>query len=260
MLLGSSISCMNGWRAAHQHDLNFPMTIRHQANTLVYFGNATSEPQYQAGLEQQHVCRIIDTLRQQLCLDAIFYPKPVHGTDGLLIEADAVPEPRTKKCDYMMTSKPLIGLAIASADCLPIIYIDPEHRAIALAHAGWRGTADKIAATVVEQMAREFDSEPEKLHVIFGPSTRCFGELHADEAIKHGLDIDKESTVIKTPDGSLILDLSVLNQRQLVACGIDPEKIDRSCNICTKCDPQFCSHERETNNTQRQFSVVALMP
>jgi len=260
ILLHSNICGMvGGWHFAHRHDLAFPITIRHLAHTLIYFGNATSEPQYQAGIEQQEVCRVMDRLRQQLGLRALFYPKLVHGTKGLTIRRH-LPAPRTKRGDFIMTNEPLIGLAIASADCLPIIYIDPEHRAVALAHAGWRGTADKIASEVINSMTHEFGSRPEELRIIFGPSTRCFGELSVQQATWHGLQVDDESTVVRTRAGDLLLDLSVLNRRQLVASGVDADKICTLYNVCTKCDPQFCSHEREPDNPHRQFCVVALAP
>lgn len=61
-------------------------------------------------------------------------------------------------------------LAVTVADCVPIYVVDPEHRAVALLHAGWRGIAGGIMASGVETLARGFDTRPTHLHVHLGPA------------------------------------------------------------------------------------------
>ena len=72
--------------------------------------------------------------------------------------------------DGLCTNDPGVTLVIYCADCVPLYFYDQEHRAIGLAHAGWRGTAMGMAGAMVERMAQEFGSRPEELLVAIGPS------------------------------------------------------------------------------------------
>lgn len=45
-------------------------------------------------------------------------------------------------------------MLITVADCVPIYLVDPKQRAIAILHAGWRGTADHILSQGVEMLKR----------------------------------------------------------------------------------------------------------
>ena len=72
--------------------------------------------------------------------------------------------------DGLCTNDPGVTLVIYCADCVPLYFVDREHRAIGLAHAGWRGTAAGMAQAMVERMAQEFGSRPEELLVAIGPS------------------------------------------------------------------------------------------
>ena len=47
---------------------------------------------------------------------------------------------------------------------------DAEHKAIAVAHAGWRGTVENIMRKTVEKMYRSFNTDPKTLQVVIGPS------------------------------------------------------------------------------------------
>ena len=42
--------------------------------------------------------------------------------------------------DGMITDEPGVVLATFYADCVPLYFVDPVHRAIGLSHSGWRGT------------------------------------------------------------------------------------------------------------------------
>ena len=57
--------------------------------------------------------------------------------------------------DGLCTDDPGVTLVIYCADCVPLYFVDREHRAIGLAHAGWRGTAAGMAQAMVERMAQE---------------------------------------------------------------------------------------------------------
>lgn len=45
-----------------------------------------------------------------------------------------------KDVDGLITNVPGLVLATFYADCVPLYFVDPVHRAIGLSHSGWRGT------------------------------------------------------------------------------------------------------------------------
>ncbi|MDO5702314.1 MAG: polyphenol oxidase family protein, partial [Lachnospiraceae bacterium] len=77
-------------------------------------------------------------------------------------------EPFYKAVDGFVTDEPGVILSVFYADCVPIYFVDPAHRAIGASHSGWRGTANWMAAVTVEKMRKEFGSDPAELKVVIG--------------------------------------------------------------------------------------------
>jgi len=108
-------------------------------------------------------------------LDRMVCCYQVHGTQVAVVEASdagrgmSLEAPAIAECDAMVTNKPGIFLLALSADCPPIFFHDPVRRAVGLAHSGWKGTVDRIAARVVERMADSFGSQPDDLVAAIGP-------------------------------------------------------------------------------------------
>ena len=71
--------------------------------------------------------------------------------------------------DAVITSIPGIMLGILTADCVPILIADEDGKAVGAAHAGWRGTAARIAETAVLRLIEKFRIEPQKLTAAIGP-------------------------------------------------------------------------------------------
>ena len=53
--------------------------------------------------------------------------------------------------DALITNEPNVCIGVSTADCVPVIMYDAEHKAIAVAHAGWRGTVENIMRKTVER-------------------------------------------------------------------------------------------------------------
>ena len=77
--------------------------------------------------------------------------------------------PFSEGVDGLITDEPALPLLAFSADCVPILFCDPVTKAVGVAHSGWRGTVQKIAAEVVVAMEKEFGTRPEDIHVAIGP-------------------------------------------------------------------------------------------
>jgi YfiH family protein len=105
--------------------------------------------------------------------------------------------------DGLITNTPGLLLAAFFADCVPLLFWDPIHQAIGLAHAGWRGTAGRIGEKVVSQMREAFGTQPKALRVGIGPSIckACY-EVGEDvaAAIREALNDECEGILYKMPD------------------------------------------------------------
>ena len=72
--------------------------------------------------------------------------------------------------DGLLTDEPGIVLATFYADCVPLYFVDTKHRAIALAHSGWRGTVGRMGRCVVEKMKEVYGTDPADVVAAVGPS------------------------------------------------------------------------------------------
>ncbi len=72
------------------------------------------------------------------------------------------------QADAMVTDRPGLALGILTADCVPILFVDPAARVIGAAHAGWRGTLDGIVEATVTAM-RKLGAQPGAIVAAIGP-------------------------------------------------------------------------------------------
>lgn len=149
-----------------------------------------------------------------------------------------------------------LHLLITSADCVPILFADPRRGVVGAAHAGWRGTAQGIAPTVVGTMREAFGSDPRDIVAGIGPSIGacCYpvGSEVVDTFRQHGL----QPVLAETAD--LRLDLWASNVRQLVDSGV-PEDAIEVAGVCTSCRvDHFFSYRAERGKTGRFAACIGL--
>ena len=85
--------------------------------------------------------------------------------------------------DGLATNDKEVYLSTLYADCSSIYFVDPVNKAVALSHAGWRGTLNNMAAATVEFMNSEFGTKPADLVIAIGPSIHnCCFEVGYDVA------------------------------------------------------------------------------
>ena len=159
------------------------------------------------------------------------------------------PRPYTD-VDGMITNVPGLVLATFYADCVPLYFIDPVHRAIGLSHSGWRGTVAKIGAVTVRRMQEEFGSEPSEIYAAVGPSIcqDCY-EVSEDviEQFKENFEEEQwDSLFYEKPDGKYQLDLWEANHQIMLEAGIREEHISLP-NLCTCCNPEFLFSHRASH-------------
>ena len=168
--------------------------------------------------------------------------------------------------DALMTDEEGVILSAFSADCVPILFYDKGHRAIASCHSGWRGTHGRILARVIEAMQREFSSKPEEIYIAIGPSIckNCY-EVSEDvgEAFLDAFPALREMTKNASPiervsEEKFHIDLWELNRIIALESFIPPENISIS-GYCTMENPDlFFSHRFSQGKRGVQGAFIGL--
>jgi YfiH family protein len=185
--------------------------------------------------------------------------------------------------DASITNRPGLLLAIQTADCVPILLVDPKKRAIAAIHAGWRGTLARIAAKTIGKMQMHFGTNPRDLLAAIGPSIGpCCYEVGTEVAtqflsqfpdapgyfdeFRTGDEPNPIQWLNMMPPGhqpppkGVLLDLRKANRSQLQAAGLRPQNI-HTIDLCTACRPDLLfSYRKEGPASGRLMSVIALRP
>lgn len=162
--------------------------------------------------------------------------------------------------DALVTNVPGMPLMLFFADCVPILLADPVHRAVGLAHGGWKGTVQSIGAKTVQRMAKEFGSRPEDMVAAIGPSIgSCCYQVGAEVADKFRAAFPAFADRILTEkDGDIRLNLQLANGLQLEAAGLKKENIAYA-DVCTACNNrQFFSYRADMGKTGRIAAVIGV--
>ena len=166
--------------------------------------------------------------------------------------------------DALITDEKGIILSCFSADCVPILFYDPIHKAVGACHSGWRGTKGKILQNVVEEMRKHFSSNPAEILVAIGPSI-CKEQYVVSEDLALSfledypdLGEDTASPIQRISKDKFQLDLWDLNRRIALDCGIKEEHISIS-GYCTMENPElFFSHRYSQGKRGLQGAFICL--
>jgi YfiH family protein len=187
----------------------------------------------------------------------------VHGTDLVVIDQPNNDFGHFAKleCDGIVTNQSGVMIAVCVADCVPVLLYDPRQRAVAVLHAGWKGTAGNIVARGVDALVSCFGSRPTDLRAAIGPAIGpCCYEV--DAPVKAGFAQQPEVWNLyatKNDGGSWQLDLAAVNRHQLLAAGLAASQIEEA-NQCVCCTADsFFSYRREKGETGRQAGFIMLV-
>jgi purine-nucleoside/S-methyl-5'-thioadenosine phosphorylase / adenosine deaminase len=186
--------------------------------------------------------------------------------------------------DGLITATPGLLLGIQTADCLPIILVDPKRQAVAVFHAGWRGTLKRIVEKGVGEMRHRFGSRPRDLKAAIGSGIHgCCYEVGAEVrekfdsqfayAAKLFREVEERDPVrdkypmlfltARPPGHSVLpkkifLDLVEANRQQLLAVGVPAKSIEAS-PLCTNCrNDLLFSYRAERGRTGRMMGVIGI--
>ena len=163
-------------------------------------------------------------------------------------------------CDGIITDDPTVTLVTSHADCGAYFFYDPVHRAIGMAHAGWKGTLLRLGAEMARRMAEEFDTDPSDIIAATGPCIcrDCF-EVDADLGEKFQSEFGYPGISRPGRQGKAYVDLELAAAVQFVEAGIRPESITLM-NACTYENRQhFFSHRRDKGITGSMAAYIKLI-
>ncbi|NLM39718.1 MAG: peptidoglycan editing factor PgeF [Firmicutes bacterium] len=173
--------------------------------------------------------------------------RQVHGNEVLWVGEDW-PQGASIEADGLATRIRGRVLATFYADCVPLFFVDPVTRTIAVSHAGWRGTSRKIGCQTIALMVRH-GSRIGDIQAAIGPSIGpcCY-------AVSSELRDYFPAEVFEERSGQLYLNLWEANRTQLAAIGVCQIYTSGS---CTMCGPGFFSYRRD-RTTHRMAAVMAI--
>ena len=163
-------------------------------------------------------------------------------------------------CDGIITDDPTVTLVTSHADCGAYFFYDPVHRAIGMAHAGWKGTLLRIGAEMARRMAEEFDTDPSDIIAATGPCIcrDCF-EVDADLGEKFQSEFGYPGISRPGRQGKAYVDLELAAAVQFVEAGIRHESITLM-NACTYENRRhFFSHRRDKGITGSMAAYIKLI-
>lgn len=163
-----------------------------------------------------------------------------------------------EEADILLTGQPGTALAVRSADCLPILLTEPGSGLCAAVHAGWRGTAARVAMLAVQEMQSR-GARSEQILASLGP---CIGPccFHIGAAVADSLvqSAPGSEAHVRRHAQAMSADLQEINRLQLRRSGLKYEHIEHI-PACTCCDAErFFSYRRDGGRAGRHLAVVAL--
>jgi YfiH family protein len=179
--------------------------------------------------------------------------RQVHGTavhrvtapgDAAGVEADAI------VCD-----RPGIAVGVVTADCVPVLVVGAEGRAVAAIHAGWRGLCAGVVSAGVAALGAPPAAAAIGPHV--GP---CCYEVDAPvlAAVRARFGAEPPAGAVRAGRaGHAWLDLGALVAAELVRAGVPAGAIGRAAVACTACDSdRFHSYRRDGARSGRLVHFV----
>ncbi len=164
--------------------------------------------------------------------------------------------------DGLITNEPGICLVTSYADCVPLFFLDPIHKAIGLSHSGWRGTVGKIGEITLHKMHQAYGTNPEDVIAAIGPSIcqDCY-EVSQDviDQFKESFANEYwESLFYQKENQKYQLNLWKANEIILLNAGVKKEHLAVT-NVCTNCNPDVLfSHRASQGKRGGMAAFMAL--
>ena len=255
------------------HNLSKHNAINHFVSTRI---GGLSPPPYESlnlGFHVEDNAKTVLQNRERLAanigipLSDFTIPKQIHsGTVTIVTEemrgkGAADFDTAIEATDAMITDVPRLCLTVLAADCVLVLFFDPQKKVIAAVHAGWRGTVKLAAQKTVETLKQDFNCNPTNLLVGIGPSIGpCHYEVGPEVIAQVADTFGSTNGYItdKTPDGKGYFNLWEANKRQVIEAGIPAKNIEVA-QICTYCNAHLFFSERHQKGRTGRFGAGIML-
>ncbi len=169
--------------------------------------------------------------------------------------------PKKREFDAIITNTPNLPIATYHADCTPIFLLDTKKHVAGVAHAGWRGTAEKTPKAAIDAMIKNFGSDPKNILAAIGPAIgKCCFETHRDvpDAMLSAFGSDAKAHIEKLYGEKFLVDLPALNLLTLLSSGILEENITMA-EECTCCKSDLYWSHRKTGGIRGTMAAVIVL-
>ena len=155
--------------------------------------------------------------------------------------------------DALITDKFNLGLAISSADCVPVFIYDKKNKVIAGVHSGWKGTEKNILQKTISRLLTDFNSNPESLIIYIGPSiSQKNYEVGSDTAQFF------KDKYLKPIGNKFLLDVCGVNYDMIIESGVPEQNIQKSILCTFEMKNLLQSYRRDGVNSGRSLGVIVL--
>ena len=158
-------------------------------------------------------------------------------------------------CDGLVTDLPNVVLTSTHGDCIPVYAADPVKGVIGLAHAGWRGTVDGIAAALVLTMAQVYGCDPSDIHAVVGPGIGlCCFEVDEDVARQFIEKMPWSEGFMEegARAGKYMIDLKGINAELLKMLGTGSIEVSPVCTF----EDENCWSYRRNKTSNRMLAYI----
>lgn len=189
----------------------------------------------------------------------IYLPVQKHTDEICIVNKDT---PKGRVCDAVVTAAAGMLIGVVTADCVPVLILDPEKGVAGAVHAGWRGSASGILKKTLQLMQDEFSSKPADMMLAVGPAIGgcCYnvGKEVADQVLD-ACGGDCTGEIMKNTQSGLKLDLAHANKCQALEMRVPDGNIWMA-GRCTRCEEtSFYSFRRDGNGGGRQGGFIMII-
>ena len=164
--------------------------------------------------------------------------------------------------DAMITAATGVMLCVHTADCVPIVLLDPVKKVAGVVHSGWVGTAKHIAGKTVRKMIDEYNCNPADIICAMGPYNHscCYevGEDVLERFRENFSEIECEMFFKKkNEEEKYMLDLGAAISLSLCQEGVKAENIHDE-GLCTYHTSTFSSWRRTGDKKKQILTYIML--
>jgi YfiH family protein len=171
--------------------------------------------------------------------DAVVATGPWHG-------------PVRPKADAIVTRNEGLAIGITTADCGPILFVDPKARVIGAAHAGWKGALTGVLESTIDAMEK-LGADRSGMVAAIGPLIRQPSYEVGHEFVERFIEADAENALFFLPaerNGHAMFDLAGFIRMRLENAGV--LMID-DLGIDTYADERFYSYRRSVHRKEPDY-------